>query len=525
MFEEKVSQNLHIMSPPPHYLTSLSQKDLGIYEIGGIPFGILAIKRFLPLDKKGRTDALRPLMLVLTFVCYALFCAARRPITVVQLKILKECNASIFENSSIHTPSGNDTWCRGTVFQKDAQTFMQVLGSLFVGAYGVCMYGSGVIADYFNPRYYLTWGTLMGSFFMLVLGLGNLWKINSIEFFIMALILFGAAQSTAWPVVLSSATHWYGGKRSGFFFALWNTHYYVGSLLGILLAGINVQERWGFAFFFPAVLVVLMGVVIFLFFVVHPADIANLDRQDISKEQEEETELPPWLDTKRAIEFYEAFKVPGVLEFSGCMFFSRMISYFFLFWRPAFLLEFGVKTLAETALYSLPYIIGGIFGGLTIGILKDIFQKNALICISFLLLSIPFIAIQVMLQFQANTLALDIFLQLIVGLLVEAPYILLSTSISVDLGTHSIMRRGHRGLATIAAIIEGTGAVGATVGPLVIVELADKKNWINTVIIMTAMEVLAALCLARIAYKDYQAASMKMSLGDYWFSGVREFPG
>ncbi|KAF8778256.1 Glucose-6-phosphate exchanger SLC37A2 like protein [Argiope bruennichi] len=446
-------------------------------------------------------------MLVLTFVCYALFCAARRPITVVQLKILKECNASIFENSSIHTPSGNDTWCRGTVFQKDAQTFMQVLGSLFVGAYGVCMYGSGVIADYFNPRYYLTWGTYE-------------WERRSHWSWLL---------STSWAIRIGLRclphTGTAGKEADSSLHCGILRVLCVGSLLGILLAGINVQERWGFAFFFPAVLVVLMGVVIFLFFVVHPADIANLDRQDISKEQEEETELPPWLDTKRAIEFYEAFKVPGVLEFSGCMFFSRMISYFFLFWRPAFLLEFGVKTLAETALYSLPYIIGGIFGGLTIGILKDIFQKNALICISFLLLSIPFIAIQVMLQFQANTLALDIFLQLIVGLLVEAPYILLSTSISVDLGTHSIMRRGHRGLATIAAIIEGTGAVGATVGPLVIVELADKKNWINTVIIMTAMEVLAALCLARIAYKDYQAASMKMSLGDYWFSGVREFPG
>ncbi|GBM75013.1 Glucose-6-phosphate exchanger SLC37A2 [Araneus ventricosus] len=260
----------------------------GNAEIGGIPFGILAIKRFLPLDKKGRVDALRPLTLVLTFVCYALFCAARRPITVVQLKILKECNASIFENSSINVPQGNDSWCKGTIFQNDSQTFMQVLGSLFIGAYGVCMYGSGVIADYFNPRYYLTWGSFMGSFFMVVLGLGNLWKINSIEFFIMALILFGAAQTTAWPVLLSTATHWYGGKRSGFFFALWNTHFYVGSLLGLLLAGINVQERWGFAFFFPAVLVALMGFVIFFFLVAHPADITRLDRQDISKNQEED---------------------------------------------------------------------------------------------------------------------------------------------------------------------------------------------------------------------------------------------
>ncbi|CAL1289210.1 unnamed protein product [Larinioides sclopetarius] len=111
---------------------------------------------------------------------------------------------------------------------------------------------------------------------------------------------------------------------------------------------------------------------------------------------------------------------------------------------------------------------------------------------------------------------------MIAGLFVEAPYILLSTSISVDLGSHSIMRRGHRGLATIAAIIEGTGAVGATVGPIIIVELAEREKWVNTLLLMIGMEVLAALCLARIAYKDYQAATLRMSLGDYWFKGVKE---
>ncbi|GBM75005.1 Putative glycerol-3-phosphate transporter 1 [Araneus ventricosus] len=121
-----------------------------------------------------------------------------------------------------------------------------------------------------------------------------------------------------------------------------------------------------------------------------------------------------------------------------------------------------------------------------------------------------------------DSLVVNIVLQLIVGLFVEAPYILLSTSISVDLGTHSIMRRGHRGLATVAAIIEGTGAVGATVGPIIIVELADKRKWVNTLIVMIGMEVLAALCLARIAYRDYQAATLRMSLGDYWFKGVRD---
>ncbi|GFY44462.1 glycerol-3-phosphate transporter 1 [Trichonephila inaurata madagascariensis] len=115
---------------------------------------------------------------------------------------------------------------------------------------------------------------------------------------------------------------------------------------------------------------------------------------------------------------------------------------------------------------------------------------------------------------------LDILLQIILGLFVEAPYILMSTSVSVELGTLGILRRGHRGLATIAAIVEGIGALGATVGPIIIVQMSNTEKWSNNMLIMIVMEVLAILCLSRMAYKDYLAASKSVSFGDYWRKGA-----
>ncbi|GFS87117.1 glucose-6-phosphate exchanger SLC37A2, partial [Nephila pilipes] len=230
-------------------------------------------------------------------------------------------------------------------------------------------------------------------------------------------------------------------------------------------------------------------------------------------------EIPPWLDSKYTIPYYKAFLIPGVIEFSAAIFFCRMVSFFFLFWRPAFLLEGGYKTLDEIALYNLPYIIGGFIGGVLIGVLKDIFQKNALVCISFQVLSIPAIALQTA-EFRGENKALDIFLQMILGLFVEAPVILLSTSVSVELGTHSILRRGHRGLATIASIVEGSGALGATIGPLIITAMTSTSKWNINMIYMIVVEIIGAVCLSRMAYKDYLATSKKLTFGDYWMKGA-----
>lgn len=51
----------------------------------------------------------------------------------------------------------------------------------------------------------------------------------------------------------------------------------------------------------------------------------------------------------------------------------------------------------------------------------------------------------------------------IIGLLVNVPYALITTSISADLGTRL---KSSKALATVTGILDGTGSIGAAVGPL-----------------------------------------------------------
>ena len=46
------------------------------------------------------------------------------------------------------------------------------------------------------------------------------------------------------------------------------------------------------------------------------------------------------------------------------------------------------------------------------------------------------------------------------GLLVNGPYALITTSVSAELGTHRSLVSSARALATVTAIIDGTGSIG-----------------------------------------------------------------
>ena len=62
-------------------------------------------------------------------------------------------------------------------------------------------------------------------------------------------------------------------------------------------------------------------------------------------------------------------------------------------------------------------------------------------------------------------------------MLVNGPYALITTSVSAELGTHRSLVSSSRALATVTAIVDGTGSVGAAVGPLLAGWLAGDSDW------------------------------------------------
>ncbi|CAH8288297.1 unnamed protein product, partial [Schistosoma turkestanicum] len=87
--------------------------------------------------------------------------------------------------------------------------------------------------------------------------------------------------------------------------------------------------------------------------------------------------------------FLAALKVPGVIEYSLTLFFSKLVSYTFLFWLPLYILEEGGFNPSSSADLSAVFDVGGILGGILAGSISDSTGSSAITCVVMIALSIP----------------------------------------------------------------------------------------------------------------------------------------
>ncbi|KAJ8316241.1 hypothetical protein KUTeg_006255 [Tegillarca granosa] len=241
--------------------------------------------------------------------------------------------------------------------------------------------------------------------------------------------------------------------RRGLIMGIWNSHTSVGNILGSLIAGAFVNYAWGWSFAVPGIIIGTLGIICFFVLVPNPEDvdcslpdheekreplIPSLNRsEDEYGSKGSEASLVPHKPTPSEhppISIFRALMVPGVVEFSLCLFFAKLMY-----------------------IYNL-------YGG--------------------------------------AGLAYSIVLSLITGALVNGPYALITTAVSADLGTHKSLRGNARALATVTAIIDGTGSIGSAVGPLLAGVIETHGTW-NDVFWMLIASDLAAfvMSLCQFLYK------------------------
>lgn len=75
-------------------------------------------------------------------------------------------------------------------------------------------------------------------------------------------------------------------------------------------------------------------------------------------------------------------------------------------------------------------------------------------------LKISFLQLLLYNYYGAASLSISIVLLLLGGIFVNGPYALITTSVSAELGQHSSLEGNAKALATVTAIIDGTGSIG-----------------------------------------------------------------
>lgn len=151
---------------------------------------------------------------------------------------------------------------------------------------------------------------------------------------------------------------------------------------------------------------------------------------------------------------------------------------------------------------STIFDVGGVLGGILAGYISDKIEARAVTSIIFLLLSIP--ALVLYRVYGSISMYTNIGLMFLSGLLVNGPYSLITTAVAADLGTQSLIKGNSRALATVTAIIDGTGSVGAALGPL-LAGYISTRGW-NSVFFMLILAIcLAGLFLIRIVKTEIKS--------------------
>lgn len=398
------------------------------------------------------------------------------------------------------TSPNNPTLVQGWI-PFDQENWSQLVGELeyaYLFTYALAMIGSGYVAERMNIRYFLTLGMFLSGICNIAFGAAQYFEIHQYHYFLFIQLLSGVVQATGWPAVVTLMGNWWGKKRRGFIMGVWNAHTSVGNIVGSLIAGHYVESDWGASFIVPGLLLMTASALVFLTLVDRPETVqlhrvrtcesprGNPDSasalhppepSSLTFNESESMDIlsPPVQYNKRAVTFSEALLLPNVLAFSLLLFFTKLVSYTFLYWLPNYLAavvgDGSPLTAERAAQLSVVFDVGGILGGILAGLLSDsqdrdayaITSRRAITCCIMLAAAVPSMLLYQTVSFSVGVLS--VVLLFCCGLFVNGPYALITTAVSADLGTQRVLHDRARALATVTSIIDGAGSFGAAFGP------------------------------------------------------------
>uniref|UniRef100_A0A2K5QQ41 Sugar phosphate exchanger 3 n=1 Tax=Cebus imitator TaxID=2715852 RepID=A0A2K5QQ41_CEBIM len=316
---------------------------------------------------------------LLTFFSYSLLHASRKTFSNVKVSISEQWTPSAF-NTSVELPV--EIWSRNHLFpsSEKATLFLGTLDTIFLFSYAV-VFVFGALTEWLH--FYNTWLYCC------------LWIVN------------GLLQSTGWPCVVAVMGNWFGKAGRGVVFGLWSACASVGNILGACLASSVLQYGYEYAFLVTASVQFAGGIVIFFGLLVSPEEIglSGIEAEENFEEDshrplinggENEDEYEPNYSMQddssvaqvKAVSFYQACCLPGVIPYSLAYACLKLVNYSFFFWLPFYLSNnFGWKE-AEADKLSIWYDVGGIIGGTLQGFISDVLQKRAPVLALSLLLAV-----------------------------------------------------------------------------------------------------------------------------------------
>jgi len=363
------------------------------------------------------------------------------------------------------------------------------MDTTFMATYAIGNILSGKAGDTFSPTTVLSIG-LFGSGFCLFLINVALWfnfvghSVSLGNFFILAVYFtFGFFQSTGGPVGTAVMGNWFcdpaSQKNRGLIFGLWTCHQYMGDITAAvctaIVLGLGFSYWW--ALLIPAVANILWGFLT-MRLIADPAD-AGIITDEVRARQEKQAaqraagelvtnDLAP-------ISYMNAIRIPMVAQYAIAFGFFKLTNYVLFFWLPYFLGKHFDPVTAN--LIAALYSVGMMPGGIIVGVVSDLFGgRRASVIGVFMVTLVMFLFIFAKFSEVLGAGSL-LFMLGIMGILVGGPNNIITSAVAADLSQHPSVKGNSKSLGTVTGLINGTGAITASIGLLAVGPLQSSYGW------------------------------------------------
>lgn len=435
----------------------------------------------------------------ITFIAYVTYHVNKRPFGDVKSVLSPDCNLSTVNN--------NKTKCqpwKPFIGNKNDNAILGLLDFTFMLVYSISIFVSGYLAEQTDLRIFLTCGMLMTGLSSMFFAMGYYLNIHAISFFFVAQVIAAITQSTGLPAITEAIGEWLPLGKTGLFFGIWSWSSPVGNILGNSISGVLLVYGWGAPFLMSAAIICACAILVYFFLFTDPAEvnisIENTDDAVTNKAVASPTtteQNTKFQQVRPGINVKEALLIPGVVDFSLCVFFVKLVHYTFFFWLPFIINTLLPINASESAYLTSYYDIGSCIGGAITGHIYDVTDKPALVSSVMLVSSVPLIILLFSGSAEVALFKLYIFL---IGCLIGGPFILMTSSLAKRLGSkYYEIGANTRTIAVLTAVFDGFGSLGASFGPLLTGLI---KSWRRVSFFLCACALIAVFSLTRRCYSE-----------------------